>query len=888
MSQLQQQLKKVSEQLPALGLTTLESQATFLALSIVYCKLVPKIKSCEYSTVEELKSAFPRTFANVSADKIVQWLNYESANKGTLAAFYNYVYDPDNDGKDIGNRYYDDGYTFAECGFLPIVGRNQFERYQQIVDDKNKNALKSAQALINDFYGALQTATLQFKDVMKGVPAGSHPQFLYEGIARFTNIVDNAEKRKHVIACYEKLYNAKLNESYGFDDKTAGNEVIPNTYYGSDIRSHSYGFGDPSGKYPYNRVNGQSSINSLSKGQTQNSIITKKQNTRRIAIPVADGSTWDQPHSAYAAVYPYNVVKETESGHFEEWDDTPGHERIHRYHRKGTFEEIDQNGSKVVRIVGDQYTIVDRNGFVSIEGRANVTVSGNINVLCLSDANVKVEGSAKMDVGGSMDIGVAKDFTLACGGDIKLWANGTMNVQSAQSMHLYTEEVMYAHSEKDINLTSDNMTKISSRHDMHISGRGNVNVSSDKDVNIISDNDMYITSGKDTNIVVSGSCRHDVQGDRHNKTGGSLYEVVSNATNQHYNGYWHVTSDSEVDIHSGGSTRFDSQSNMYIKTGSLLGIQSSSGTMIKGGSQVAIDASKIHLNSGVASLSVPGATQAAGILGGKIACTAMNGTKAIKKGLTSPMLGAARYSCPAPFESVQPIGEREFAVESENDFNTVAAKQSLAETLVTEISTNIHEGPIEQPITNDIPYEESENFIEIMNTDPSMFTSDFRISKHFTLGMMFDGGFNNKHRLRPQGGLSVNQIVSNLSALANNVLEKAIDLLPGGISGYRKQWNITSGYRQGSGNSDHVRGRACDIQIVGRNKKQHWEFVCALQKVIDYDQLLLEYRGQNSVWVHVGYRRCSDKTQNVTNRHMAKTYVDDRSYCDGFQLITRC
>ena len=43
--------------------------------------------------------------------------------------------------------------------------------------------------------------------------------------------------------------------------------------------------------------------------------------------------------------YPNNHVYESESGHVQEFDDTPGAERIHTYHRAGTFEEIHPDGS---------------------------------------------------------------------------------------------------------------------------------------------------------------------------------------------------------------------------------------------------------------------------------------------------------------------------------------------------------------------------------------------------------------------------------------------------------------------------------------------------------------------------------------------------------------
>ena len=175
-----------------------------------------------------------------------------------------------------------------------------------------------------------------------------------------------------------------------------------------------------------------------------------------------------------------------------------------------------------------------------------------------------------------------------------------------------------------------------------------------------------------------------------------------------------------------------------------------------------------------------------------------------------------------------------------------------------------------------------------MNADPITFTSSYKISEHFTLGMMFDGGFNVKHKLIPQNELTVNQIVANLANLAHNVLERALDVLPCGIKGYRKYWTITSGYRQGYDTSDHNKGRACDIQLQGRNKQQHWSLASKLQSIVGYDQLFLEYRGKDSVWIHIGYRDTIDQTQNVSNRKIVKTCVDDQDYFVGLKLIAKC
>ena len=56
--------------------------------------------------------------------------------------------------------------------------------------------------------------------------------------------------------------------------------------------------------------------------------------------------------------YPYCHVRMGESGHVEEWDDTKTAERLHRYHKTGTFEEIQPDGTRVVKVVGSDYEIV--------------------------------------------------------------------------------------------------------------------------------------------------------------------------------------------------------------------------------------------------------------------------------------------------------------------------------------------------------------------------------------------------------------------------------------------------------------------------------------------------------------------------------------------------
>ena len=111
---------------------------------------------------------------------------------------------------------------------------------------------------------------------------------------------------------------------------------------------------------------------------------------------------WDEPDpkgiKKYAAAYssgqyPYNHVHESESGHINEIDDTKGGERLYRQHKSGTFEEIHPDGSKVVKIIGDNYEIIAGSSNVSISGNVNLTVTGTVRELIKGDYHLEVEGN---------------------------------------------------------------------------------------------------------------------------------------------------------------------------------------------------------------------------------------------------------------------------------------------------------------------------------------------------------------------------------------------------------------------------------------------------------------------------------------------------------------
>jgi len=98
-----------------------------------------------------------------------------------------------------------------------------------------------------------------------------------------------------------------------------------------------------------------------------------------------------QPPSAYAAVYPYNHVYESESGHLIEMDDTPGKERLHWYHRSGTFTEFHPKGIRVDKTNAHRYNMVSGNQETIIGGQELKSIS--------SDSTTKIGGKLTLNSG---------------------------------------------------------------------------------------------------------------------------------------------------------------------------------------------------------------------------------------------------------------------------------------------------------------------------------------------------------------------------------------------------------------------------------------------------------------------------------------------------------
>lgn len=130
---------------------------------------------------------------------------------------------------------------------------------------------------------------------------------------------------------------------------------------------------------------GNHSVSSYARGQGEPELKTQNR------IKGSGGSTIE-PDSEYKARYPYNNTVTTRSGHLVEFDDTPDAERIHIYHKSGSYIEILPDGTIVTKSVKDHIQLAFGNIsiFNSNEDKAIEVTSNQGEIIISAEKDVSV------------------------------------------------------------------------------------------------------------------------------------------------------------------------------------------------------------------------------------------------------------------------------------------------------------------------------------------------------------------------------------------------------------------------------------------------------------------------------------------------------------------
>lgn len=149
---------------------------------------------------------------------------------------------------------------------------------------------------------------------------------------------------------------------------------------------------------------------------------------------------FEEPKTSYAAQYPYNHVYESESGHVQEFDDTPGAERYRRIHPSNTYTETRPDGSVVTKIVGDNYLIVQSGNKVNIKGNLQVVVEGNAQVYHMGNVVQQVDGNVQELVRGNVKQKVEGEVRGEYMQNVEVIVHKDLNANVKQNLNAEVEQ----------------------------------------------------------------------------------------------------------------------------------------------------------------------------------------------------------------------------------------------------------------------------------------------------------------------------------------------------------------------------------------------------------------------------------------------------------------
>jgi hypothetical protein len=136
------------------------------------------------------------------------------------------------------------------------------------------------------------------------------------------------------------------------------------------------------------------------------------------------------------------------------------------------------------------------------------------------------------------------------------------------------------------------------------------------------------------------------------------------------------------------------------------------------------------------------------------------------------------------------------------------------------------------------------------STDPVNYNQPLSANytiKSLSIGTVFP------HNIVAQNNLSVADIICNLKAVAENILEPLANQFPG--------VRVNSAFRKGVSGSQHNKGMAVDVQWPGISPSEYTPRAAWIKANLPFDQLIFEHG--NSIWLHISYNRTAARQRNA-------------------------
>lgn len=317
----------------------------------------------------------------------------------------------------------------------------------------------------------------------------------------------------------------------------------------------SKGFNDPNGLYPREGLDGLNDLNEqdtsrLARNDSaeKHTSLTQRRETKITSIPKASAAsvkavledkgtlpykleTFDEPDprghdgsatgADYPSKYPMNHVVEYECGHVMEVDCSPGAERFNRQHKSGTYEEIVADGSRAVKIIGNDFEVVVQNKQVFIKGNLDLTVSGDMRTLVSGNMITEVSkdhvtlirGDKIEKIQGNYISEILSDINTQVNGNryARISGNDSTSIQGSETITIggaKSETVVGEESKTNVSpfkqILPANCT-ILAKGNFDIAAVGNLNFATKSKLNLKSIDNMTLTTEANQTFTVGGS-----------------------------------------------------------------------------------------------------------------------------------------------------------------------------------------------------------------------------------------------------------------------------------------------------------------------------------------------------------------------------------------------
>ena len=785
----------------------------------------------KYSDPVKLARIFSKTFKGdlELAKKYCNWT-------GSRKDFFDKIYDPAGNGATVGNKEPGDGGKYYGRGFNQLTGRPNYLATMKELKKKGIDLdLMDKPELMNDPTTAALACAIFY--VLRCKHDMNDPGYFAAALKATGNNVGDAYIKKQKFYEYFLGQSATV-ESTNKPSTDSQKEYTPEEIAAAPAASQAalsedrttnelIGFCDPNGKYPLRDHMNEPDTNRMARGITNSTAIAFKDASRTTQIPRALGSgTWDQPLAPFGGVYPYAKVFESESGHVNMIDDSPGNETVSTFHRKGTYTEVDANGTQVNKIVGDNYIIMDRNGSIYVSGSTQVTFGGYANINILGVADVEINGKTTVHVNDDVEIGVAGDLTMAVGGKFDLQVGKAFDIKTGVALGVEWKD--------GLSLKSND----------HVYWKDNV----------------YYA---EVDVKLKGPAPTHITGTKESLTYFGHYDINT----------FNVESRTGSNFRTGTHFSVESTTNSSIRSNAHVQIESVLTNNIKAGGNVNVDGKQFRGQEGK-SASAPLAPFS------KVSLLVPD---------RQPALGSDVTPLETPERNLTSVADFETSDEQQTPEGQIASKTADANTPPGMKSDPTYAGNINNsasPIPGGVVFVPAAALLSDIRSRTD-FPNTYKISKNFTIANMTGGEPFLIQKQLPGNAfgkariLTVAQTVENMAYLAENVLEVIYGIYgpaamtsrgggkPGGV------WQINSGLRlNGSPTSEHNEGMAVDLRPANNKSQDTFDMAKNLVTALKFNNFLLEYRSPPATagwqrWIHISYR----VTGNTS--HYA-TYINDK------------